>query len=166
MNFQVTYRSRVLWLPALGALTVSSILLALFQFSGFVPRFYWMSDRMSGSLYFTVYIPWLIALPVVGAVAALWSQHAGGKAIHQVLAALAPPIGMLGTFLIGPFIALLIYVLIPLFSKGAGHGRIPSPLHAPPMIGVFVVLVSWVLLPAIPLLLGAAPFLRKPQAQS
>jgi ABC-type uncharacterized transport system involved in gliding motility auxiliary subunit len=32
--------------------------------------------------------------------------------------------------------------------------------------GVLVLLVNWVLLPAVGLLLGAVPFLRKPQPQS
>jgi hypothetical protein len=163
----MNYRTKVLWLPALGALTLSSTLLALFQFFGLVPRFYWLSRTgMSMQPFFTVYLPWLIALPAIGAVAASWSQRAGGKAVHRLLAALAPPIGMLGTFLIGPFIGLLIYLLIPLFSDGAGHRRIRPPLHAPPMIGVFLMLASWVLLPAAGFLLGAVPFLRKSHPQS
>ncbi|MGA3325721.1 MAG: permease prefix domain 1-containing protein [Terriglobia bacterium] len=161
MNYQVTYRTKVLWLPALGALTLRSGLLALFQFLGLVPRFYWLSG-----IGIPFYLPWLIALPAIGAVAAFWSQRAGGKAVHRLLAALAPPIGMLGTFLIGPFIGLLIYLLIPLFSDGAGHRRTRFPLHAPPMIGVFLMLASWVLLPAVGLLLGAVPFLRSHEAQS
>jgi hypothetical protein len=167
MNYQMTYRTKVLWLPALVALTLSSSLLAIFQFSGLVPRFYWLSKTgMSVHPFFTFYLPWLIALPLIGAVAAFWSQRAGGKAIHRLLAALAPPIGMLGFFLITPFITLLVYMLIPLFAKGSGHTRVPLTLHAPPMIGVLVVLVSWVLLPAVGLFLGALPFLRKHQPQS
>jgi hypothetical protein len=161
MNYQVTYRTKVLWLPALGALTLSSSLLALLQFFGLVPRFYWWSG-----VGIPFYLPWLIALPLIGAVAAFWSQCAGGKTIHRLLAALALPMGMLGTFLIGPSIGLLIYLLIPLFSDGAGHRGIRPPLHAPPMIGVLLMLASWVLLPAVGLLLGTIPFLRKPQAQS
>jgi len=168
MNFQVTYRNKVLWLPALGALTLSSILLAIFQFSGLVPRFYWLSRTgLSTEPFFTFYLPWLIAMPAIGAVAAFWSQRAGGKAIHRLLAAVAPPIGMLGTFLIVPFVSLfvslLIYILLPLWS-GAGHRSIPLTLHAPPMIGMIVLIVSWVLLPAIGLALGALPFLQKPKS--
>jgi hypothetical protein len=167
MNYQVTYRTKVLWLPALGALTLSSILLALFQFFGLVPRFYWLSrTEMSMQPFFTVYLPWLIALPLIGAVAAFWSQRAGGKAIHRLLAALALPIGMLGVFLIGPFIGLLIYMLIPLFAKGPRHTLVPPTLHVPLMVGVVAMLVSWVLLPAVGLLLGTVPFLRKSQPQS
>jgi hypothetical protein len=163
----MNYRTKVLWLPALGALTLSSTLLALFQFFGLVPRFYWLSKTgMSMQPFFTVYLPWLITLPLIGAVAAYWSQRAGGKAIHRLLAALAPPIGMLGVFLISPFITLLIYMLIPLFAKGYGHTLVPPTLHVPLMVGVVAMLVSWVLLPAVGLLLGTVPFLRKSQPQS
>lgn len=162
----MNYRTRVLWLPALGALTLSSALLALFQFCGIVPCFYRVSDQLHGPFDCTFYIPWLVALPVVGAVAALWSQRTGGKGIHRLLAALSPPIGLLGSFLISPFISLVIYILIPLLPNGLGQRRIPLALHAPPITGVLVLLASWVLFPAIGLLLGAAPFLQKPQAQS
>ena len=163
----MNYRTRVIWLPALVALTLSSILLALSQFFSLAPRFYWVSE--TGYIFFTFYLPWLIALPLIGAVAACWSQRAGGNAIHRLLAALAPPIGMLGVFLIGPFIGLLLYMLIALFGKGAAHTRALHALHYtshPPLIGVVAMLVSWVLLPAVGLLLGAVPFLRKHQAQS
>jgi len=69
MNYQVTCRTKVLWLPALGALTLSSTLLALFQFFGLVPRFYWLS--VTGvPLGIPFYLPWLIALPAIGAGAA------------------------------------------------------------------------------------------------
>jgi hypothetical protein len=165
MNFQVTYRTKVLWLPALGALTLSSILLAIFQFSGLVPRFYWLS-RTGPSMepFFTVYPPWLIVLPAIGAVAAFWSQRAGGNAIHRLLAALALPIGMLGTFLLIPFLSLLIYILILFFLHGTGQGRVPFTLHAPPMLWMMVMIVSWVLLPAIGLAIGALPLLRKPKS--
>jgi hypothetical protein len=33
--------------------------------------------------------------------------------------------------------------------------------HAAPLMGIVAMLVSWVFLPAVGLLLGAAPFLRK-----
>ena len=165
----VNYRTKVVWLPALGALALSSILLATYQFVGIAPRFYCLSKTdMTMHPYFTVYLPWLIALPLIGAVAAYWSQRAGGKPLHRLLAALAPPIGMLGFFLIGPFIALFLYILMALFGKGAAQTRALHALHTnhPPLIGVVIMLVSWGLLPAVGLLIGAVPFLRKHQAQS
>ena len=165
MNYRVTYHTKVLWLPALVALTLSSGLLALFQFFGLVPRFYWLSRTgLSMHPFFTFYLPWLIALPAIGAGAAFWSQRAGGKAIHRLLAALAPPIGMLGFFLIAPFLSLLIYMLVPLFTHRAAHAQFGPTDVASLITAVLVLLVSWVLLPAVGLLLGAVPFLRKPKS--
>jgi len=161
----MNYRTKVLWLPALGAFILSSSVLAVFQSAGLVPRFIWLSDRMSMGLYYTFYTPWLALLPVVGAVVALWSQLVGGRAIHRLLAALAPAVGMLGVFLIGPFIGLLIYALLPLFPHEVAH-RPALNLHAPPIAGVTAMLVSWVLLPGAGLVIGAVPFLRKTQRQA
>ncbi len=162
----MNYRTKVLWLPALGALTLSSVLLALFQFLGLVPRFIWLSKGMSMEPYFTVYAPWLVTLIGVGAVAALWSKRVGGEAIHRLLAALAPAIGFLGVLLISPFITILIYELLRFYPGTAAHRRFPLNFHGPFLAGMAVLLMSWVLLPALPLLLGAVPFLRKPQAHS
>jgi len=163
----MNYRTKVFWLPALAALTLSSVLLALFQFFGLVPHFYWLSKTgLSMQPFFTFYLSWLIALPVIGAIAAFWSQRAGGKAIHRLLAALAPSIGMLGFFLIAPFLTLLISMLIPLFTHRAARGHFGPGDIATIATAVLVLLVSWVLLPAVGLFLGAVPFLRKPHAQS
>jgi hypothetical protein len=158
----MNYRTKALWLPALGTFTLSMGLLSLLQVSGFQPRFYWLSKTgMSMQPYLMFYLPWLIVLPLIGAVAAYWSQRAGGKPLHRLLAALAPPIGMLlFIFAIIPLISLLTYMLMPLFLHGGGHHEIHPILHAPPMIAVVAFLVSWVLLPAMGLLLGAVPFLR------
>jgi len=162
----MNYRTKVLWLPALGALALSSVLLALFQFLGLVPRFIWMTSGMSMEPYFTVYAPWLVGLIGVGAVAALWSKRVGGGAIHRLLAALAPAIGFLGVLLISPVITIFIYELLRFYPGAAAHRRFPLSFHGPFLAGMAVLLMSWVLLPALPLLIGAVPFLRKPQAQS
>jgi len=156
----MNYRTKALWLPALCASVIGCGMLRLMQFSGLVPHFYFLS----GGLYYTFYIPWLIALPIVGAIAAFWSKRAGGKPIHRLLAALAPSIGPFSMILTGPFIGLLIYLFLRLRTKG----HMPSPWSGfhPPLIGVFAVLASWVLLPAVGLLIGALPFLRRPQPQS
>ena len=95
-------------------------------------------------------VPWLIAQAVVGAVAAYWSRRAGGTVRHQLFAALAPAIALLGVFV------LILPVAIVMEQ---------APHHIQ-LYGFLILTVTWVLLPAIPLLLGAAPFLRKPQPQS
>ena len=158
----MNYRTKVLWLPALGALTLSSLLLALFQFSGLVPRFYWLNG-IGGYPFYTIYLPWLIALPIVGAVAACWSQRAGGKLSHRLLAALAPPIGLLSFILIVSFLSLPIVLFVSLRHPVNGHSHAGLSFY---LTGFWTLLVSWMLLPGIALILGAVPFLRNPQGQS
>ncbi len=151
-------RTKVLWLPALSAIAMSSGLLALFQCAGLVPRFYWLSKGWGSYLFFTFYFPWLILLPIIGAVAAFLSQRAQGRVIHRLLAALAPPLGMLGLFLISPFITLAIYTVMSLLH----YRHVQSSFSLFQFLTAFLVcFVSWVLLPALALLIGAAPFLRK-----
>src|SRR5208282_654730 len=97
-----------LWLPALCAITLSNVLLALFQVFGTPPHFHWLSADRSMEPYYVFVIPWLVTQPVVGAVAAYWSRRAGGALRHQLLAALAPAIVLLGVFvLILPFAIIL-----------------------------------------------------------
>ena len=147
----MNYRTKALWLPALCALTLSNVLLATIQIFGPLPHFYWLSRDMSMRPYFTFFVPWLITQPVVGAIAAYWSRRAGGTVRYQLLAALAPAIALLGLFvLVLPFSMIL--------DKHVSHNI---------RLTAFLVLtVTWVLLPALPLLIGATPFLRRPQPQS
>jgi hypothetical protein len=146
----MNYRTKALWLPALCALTLSNGLLALMQIFGVSAHFYWLGVGKTVQALCEFIIPWLISQPVVGAVAAYWSRRAGGTVRYQLLAALAPAIALLGLFvLILPFAIIL--------EQG------PHFIH----VGGFLILTAtWVLLPALPLLLGAAPFLRKPQPQA
>jgi hypothetical protein len=145
----MNYRTKVLWLPALCTLTLSNVLLALMQIFGPLTHFYWLNPYMGMRPFYTFLVPWLILQPVVGAVAAYWSRRAGGAVRHQLLAALAPAIALLGLFaLVLPFM---------LGEHGGHHIRLSAYL---------LMTAIWALLPALPLLIGAAPFLRKPQPQS
>ena len=145
----MNYRTKVLWLPALCTLTLSNVLLALMQIFGPLTHFYWLNPYMGMRPFYTFLVPWLILQPVVGAVAAYWSRRAGGAVRHQLLAALAPAIALLGLFaLVLPFM---------LGEHGGHHIRLSTYL---------LMTAIWALLPALPLLIGAAPFLRKPQPQS
>jgi hypothetical protein len=161
----MNYRTKVLWLPAMCGLAISSGLLAVLQHAGLAPRFYWLTGKPGTYPFFAFYVPWLIALPVVGAVAAFWSQLAGGKALYRMLAALAPSLGMLGFFLIGPFIAVPIRMIMAVHY----HRPISFFLNGFSLVqfisGFLIFLANWVLLPAIALFIGAVPFLRKPQLQ-
>jgi hypothetical protein len=148
---KMNYRTRVLWLPALCALTLSNALLAMFQIFGPPPHFYWLSSHMSMRPYFIFYVSCLISQPVAGAVAAYWSRRAGGAVRHQLLAALSPAIFMQG-------FALLILPLAFIRDRNVAYNI--------KLTGFLVGTVTWVLLPSIPLLLGAAPFLRRFQPHS
>jgi len=147
----MNYRTRVLWLPALFALTLSYVLLALIQIFGPQPSFYWFFTGRSLMPFVAFIVPWLLSQPVVGAIAAFWSRRAGGTVRYQILAALAPAIALLGLFLlILPFAMIVVH-----------------PVSHTMRIGSFLGLtVTWVILPALPLLLGAAPFLRTAQSRS
>jgi hypothetical protein len=146
----MNYRTKVLWLPALCALTLSNGLLVLMQIFGPPPHFYWLGAGMSGEPYYVFIVPWLISQPVVGAVAAYWSRRAGGTVLHQLIAALAPAIALLGLFL-------LILPWAMIVDKNVSHHTLLS--------GLLVLTVSWVLLPSVPLLIGTAPFLCRRQSQ-
>jgi len=143
----MNYRTKVLWLPAFCTFTLSMLLLALLQITGFRPRFYWL-DR---GLFIPFYVPWLLALPIIGAVAAFWLQRAGGRVSHRVFVSLAPPIIWLGIMLIMLLLALVIDRHVPFSFK---------------LEGLLTYTVAWVLAPSLALFLGAVPFLRKRQPQA
>ncbi len=154
----MNYRTKVLWLPALIATAISSGLLALFQSAGLVPRFYWLTQGSGSHLFFVFYFPWLCLLPLVGALAAFLSKHAGSRVIHRLLAALAPALGTLAAFLAIPFITLGIYTVMSLLHRRPAYGGFYPVLF---LTAFLIYFLNWVLVPAIALLIGAAPFLRK-----
>lgn len=143
----MNYRTKVLWLPALGAFTLSSILLAILIFAGLYPHIYWLKD----GLFIPFYIPWLLALPMIGAITAFWSKREGGGVLDRLLVSQAPSLIWLATLLI--FLALSLFI--------DRHVRLILKLQ-----GMLTYTVAWVLLPSLGLFLGAVPFLRKPQAQA
>jgi hypothetical protein len=173
---KMNYRTKVLWLPASFALAMTSGLLALIQHAGFLPRFYWFGMSSStpylnhrvGLMWvpvtpsLTPYIPWLIALPLIGAVAAFWSQRAGGKSSHRMLAALAPSLGWFYFLLASPVIPVLVQTIMYLLKLQHG-GNGPSFVSL--LTTNVTLLLSLVLGPPLLLFIGAVPFLRKHQAQ-
>ena len=92
----------------------------------------------------TFYLPWLAALPFVGAVGVLLSSGSGGLIRDQQLAALGPVIGLL---------ALMSVMLVPqLLFDAPRHGI----LHT--LCGVAYFFVCWVAIPGALLLCGASAF--------
>jgi hypothetical protein len=148
----MNYRTKALWLPALCALTLSNGIVALMQIFGHPPDSYWLGTAGWSMKVLSAYIvPWLILQSVVGAIAAYWSRRAGGTVRYQLLASLAPAIALLGLFvLVIPFSIIL--------DRHVAHNvRLSAYL---------VLIVTWVMLPALPLLIGAAPFMQTHQPQA
>jgi hypothetical protein len=140
----MNYRTKVLWLPGFCTFLLNASLLALLQFAGLRPHIYWLH----GGLFVPFYIPWLLALPIIGAVGAFWSKRVGGGVAHQLLVSLAPLIIWLGILLL----------MLPISMVVDRHVPLPLKLE-----GLMTYIVAWWLLPSLALLLGALPFLRRLQ---
>jgi hypothetical protein len=136
-----------LWLPGIVPMTLAMAMLLVALRLGRQPRMTEISPRIS----VFIYIVWLLILPAIGACAAYWSRRAGGSVANRAAAALFT-------------VATMVAILSTLVCLGllADHSMKAS--------GAFILhsSVGGVLLPAIALLIGALPFLRKssPQRQT
>ena len=149
-------RAKRFWLPGMFMLLASAALLAGFQVAGLRPHFTTLS-LLGGSTHprafnwpMMVYYPWLCVLPFVGAAGAYWSRRAGGSRAVRAAAGFFPVI---------VFLAVFVTILLFSFVIGglAGNVSIANTL-APEFAGA---VMSWVVIPAIALLLGVLPFLRE-----
>jgi hypothetical protein len=134
-------RTWSLWLPGLATGIAAMSTLFLFTRAGFEPRTLW-----AGSFgWLQLYIPWLVALPLFGALGAYLSRRAEGERTTRVVAALFPSMVMLVVVCLGAAVSII-------FDRG---------LHRPTFSNsVAMIVFNWVLLPGAALLLGALPFLR------
>ena len=127
-----------LWLPGLVTLVLSMGLLALTQIFGPKPWILtWGHPPIA-----LFYIPWLFALPFVGAVGAYLSHRAGGSR-RVVFSSIVFPIL--------PFVAATL-VILPvslLFDRVIAHN--PAPM------AVLLGLLGWVFGPGVALLAGGLP---------
>jgi hypothetical protein len=141
-NF-MTNRVSQIWLPAFLTLLLSMGLLMLIQIFGPSP---WLAARKSGwsliAPVAVVYVPWLLSLPLIGALGAYLSGRAGASQRVVLLSILFPVLPYLTFFLIGLPIALII-------DEHVAHNIMFSAF--------FVGLVAWVMLPAVALLAGGLP---------
>ncbi len=136
----MNHRTKSLWLPSLLTLLGASASLMLIQFAGLQPRLVWIAH--TGIL---LYWHWLASLPLFGAMGAYLSLRSQGSIQMRIAAALSPALVMLITMcLILPWgLAIDGFSFLRFVYFGIG-------------------LINWVLLPALALFLGAAPFLREP----
>jgi len=112
------------------------------QFLGLQPRLLWIHG-----MGITIYWPWLACLPLCGGVGACLSRRAHGPLRARLAAGLSPALVM------------LIVMLLILPSGLALDG-----LHFFILVSFGLGLANWVALPALALLIGAAPFLHEPPA--
>jgi hypothetical protein len=139
-------RTKHLWLPAMANLMIAAALLATLEILGVKPRTFSVS-HMAMALPF----PWLFALPVSGAAAALLAKRAQAPVAARLLAGLAPSLVSLAVFCVMP----LVFVLDRWEFSG-----FPLPLDY-----FFFSAAVWIVLPVFPLLVGTLPFLRDSAVQ-
>lgn len=138
-------RTRRFWLPGVFTLLLSEALLMLAARVGPFPRVIPFGEALPLVLYW----PWLLTLPVVGALGAYWSRRAGGRLLVRLGASLFPAACPFAFF----------SMLLPLAFIVDRH--VPLALK---MSSLAVVLCNWVLFPGAALLVGALPFLKSTAA--
>jgi hypothetical protein len=133
-------RTKTVWLPGLVGLTLSMSLFWFLDWAGLHPRIVWM--EYNPPLLFS--LPWLLALPVLGAGCAYASRRSGGANSEQLLAGVFPAMAM----------AILLLAILPV--------SIVMDSHVPWILrfgGFASALLGWVVIPGVALLAGAAVIL-------
>ena len=138
---QMNYRTKSLWLPALLTLLAASVSLMATQFLGLQPRLVWIHD-----MGVTLYWPWLAVLPFCGALGACLSQRAHGPLRARLAASASPALIML----------IVMSLILPC-------GLAIDGIHFLQLVSFGLGLVNWVAIPALALLLGTLPFLKRPE---
>ncbi len=135
-------RVKQFWFPSLLTLLLTMGLLMLIQLFGPNPAIIGLHDRNGWSLILpvsVVYLPWLLALPLIGALGAFLSYRSGGSQRAVFSSILFPVLPYLVFFLIGlPMIIIL--------NHHIAHNIMFSAL--------FVGFFGWVLAPGAALLAG------------
>lgn len=134
----MNYRTKSLWLPALVTFLGATLSLTISQIAGIQPRMLWLDK-----LVMWFYLPWLATLPFFGGLGAYLSRRARGPILSRLAASLSPALIMLT----------VMCLILP-------WGLYVEGLHSLTLFGFGVGLINWVAIPALALLLGAAPFLK------
>ena len=137
---------RRIWIPGLFATLAANALQWLWGYLAATPFWMRIQEMYPGtrdSMPALIALPWVLSLPLAGAVGAYFSRRAAGAAAQRVIAALFPVLSIAGLGTIG--------FVVRLFGAGVG------PVSA---YQVLVALTAWFVLPAVFLALGASPFLK------
>jgi len=129
-------RVRQLWLPGFVTFLLSTSLLALFEVFGAKPPVLVKVGQLPAVLLF---IPWLLSLPIIGALGAYLSHRAGGSSRAVFSSIVFPVLPFL-------FSILLILPVSLIFGRFIAHS--PAPLS------LLMALLGWVLAPGGALLAG------------
>jgi hypothetical protein len=132
-------RVKSLWLPGMVMTIVAMSSLNALMRSGFQPSIVWLTHGVS----IQFYVPWLMLLPVIGALAAYWSGMEGGSVRTRVTAALFSALTMAAIF----FFAMPLAALIDQLSWSTISTAVVASV------------VGWVIVPGAALLIGALPFI-------
>ncbi|HXY25755.1 MAG TPA: hypothetical protein VEI73_13960 [Candidatus Acidoferrum sp.] len=132
-------RVKQFWIPSIATFVFSESLLALSQKFGPRPTIFAFSGNPAVLVF---YIPWLLALPFIGAMGAYLAHRAGGPPRAVFSAVLFPALAILGVFLSVLPVALIV-------DRHVDHNIMAA--------GFLVGLLGWVLLPAAALLAGGLP---------
>lgn len=158
-SMHLNERTKHFWLPGTTTLFASAGCLAILQFAGvqadFEPLWLHGGAAIPNSIYLplAIYWPWLCFLPFFGAASAYWSRRAGGSKAVQTAA---------GFFTAFVFFAILLMALVSSFIIGGLTGDVPVGRTL--FLELIGALVSWVVIPALALLLGVLPFLGRASA--
>jgi hypothetical protein len=138
-------RTRSLWLPAMINVIAAPGLLMILQKLAVQPRVLWIGDMAM-----VLYLPWLVMLPIFGALGAFLAKRAHARFVTRIIVGLSPALAVLGAF------ALLLPVSL-IDRPGLRHF---------PFAYFGLTIFNWVLLPALALLVGTLPFLRETNSPS
>jgi hypothetical protein len=145
-------RTRQLWLPGLVCFATAMISLMAIQFTGVKPY-----PLQIGFLTLPMfYLPWLVCLPIFGGLAAYLSRKAGARRSVIFLVTLFPSLMFL--------LSILFWVVpVTLFkANDPANAYIRAHFSAGTVFGILLLLS----IPAVPLLLGALPFLRDAESSA
>ncbi len=138
----MTNRVRQYWLPGFVALFLSMMLLMANEFIGIKPLIVSAHGAQLSAPVAVIYVPWLLLLVPIGALAAYLAGRAGGSQRAMFLSTVFPVLPHLGFFLIVFPVALIL-------DDHVAHNIMIS--------GLFMSLAAWVVLPGMALLAGGLP---------
>jgi hypothetical protein len=151
------FKRRVVY-PGMIALTLSAVALwitSVMHHYGSQYIFY----VIQAPRYFVFNIPWLLALPVAGAVGAWFSWRHGGNTGDRASAALFPSLMYLAAILGSMLLSVIFITIITVFHIGPRPGDFRGATPMEWVVRILMMLTPWVFAPALSCLIGAMPFL-------